>query len=124
MCTASYGCIYLDQENCVPIADINETYLYVNAYYINPCYKNMFVPNKSYWESCSTCKYLPVLAVVCGGVPFSLISGSAAESGVVTPGIDGRLVGGLFVRSDLRQFNKNFLSYTIRVPKILNLQCR
>ena len=38
------------------------------------------------------------------------------EAGTVTPGITGRLAGGVFASGDWRICIKKFLSYTIRVP--------
>lgn len=40
-----------------------------------------------------------------------------SSDGSVTPGMDGRLHGGLIECGELRQCNRNFLSYTIRVPR-------
>ena len=43
------------------------------------------------------------------------------EAGTVTPGITGKLAGGVLARGDWRICIKNALSYTIRVPAHTNI---
>ncbi|KAF6023415.1 hypothetical protein EB796_018281 [Bugula neritina] len=47
---------------------------------------------------------------------LSLLLAVSSSSGSVTPGIVGRLQGGLSEWGELRHWSKNFLSYTILVP--------
>ncbi len=48
----------------------------------------------------------------------AVVEDLAADSGpsLVTPGMQGRLAGGLLARGDWRICMRNALSYTIRVP--------
>ena len=47
---------------------------------------------------------------------LTILLSAACSSGSVTPGIVGRLHGGLIECGELRHCRRNFLSYTILVP--------